>query len=228
MMGITQPGRNMFSGIGDAAERTVGTGATELPAFADLPEPVLASQAEAEAGTEATKMMSPQRVAQAVAALGGGIRRGGSGDTSSGTSVTITDLGGVSGPDMIDIWFDAVTLSGGDSLLIRIGDSAGLATSGYVSASGPAATSGQFTTSTSGLVLYQGSTGVWRGVMQLRRTTGNSWVSAHAMQASDSGLVISGGGSRTLSGVIDRICVLPSGSDSLSGGRVQLFVGRSA
>ncbi len=227
-MSITQPARNMLSGIGDAAERTVGTGLTELPAFADLPEPVLASQAEAEAGTEATKMMSPQRVAQAVAALGGGIRRGGFADTSSGTSVTITDFGDVSNPDMIDIWFDAVTVSGGDSLLIQIGDSGGLVTSGYVSGSGTAATSGQFTTSTSGLVLYQGSTGVWRGVMQLRRTAGNNWVSAHTMQASDGGLVISGGGSRALSGTIDRICVTPTGAGTLSGGLVQLFAGRSA
>lgn len=227
-MSITQPGRNMLSGIGDAAERSVGTGSDELPAFADLPEPVLASQAEAEAGTEATKMMSPQRVAQAVAALGGGIRRGGSGDTSSGTSVTITDLGGISGPDMIDIWLEAVSVSGSDSLLIQIGDSGGLATSGYVSGSGTAATSGQFTTSTSGLVLFQGGAGVWRGVIQLRRTAGNNWVSAHAMQASDGGLVISGGGSRTLSGTIDRICVTPAGANTLSGGLVQLFAGRSA
>lgn len=227
-MSITQPGRNMLSGIGDAAERTVGTGSTELPAFADLPEPALASQAEAEAGTEATKMMSPQRVAQAVAALGGGIRRGGSGDTSSGSSVTITDLGGVSGPDMIDVWLDAVSVSGSDSLLIQMGDSGGLATGGYVSASGTAATSGQFTTSTSGLVLYQGGTGVWRGVIQLRRTTGNRWVSSHAMQASDGGLVISGGGSITLSGMIDRLRVTPAGVNTLSGGVVQLFTGRSA
>mgnify|MGYP003627714169 CR=1 FL=1 len=227
-MSITQPGRNMLSGIGNAAERTVGTGSTELPTFADLPEPALASQAEAEAGTEATKIMSPQRVAQAVAALGGGIRRGGSGDTSSGSSVTLTDLGGVSGPDMIDVWLDAVSVSGSDSLLIQIGDSSGLATSGYVSASGTAATSGQFTTSTSGLVLYQGGTGVWRGVIQLRRTTGNRWVSSHAMQASNGGLVISGGGSRTLSGMIDRIRVTPTGANTLSGGLVQLFAGRSA
>lgn len=227
-MSITQPGRNMLSGIGNAAERTVGTGSTELPTFADLPEPALASQAEAEAGTEATKIMSPQRVAQAVAALGGGIRRGGSGDTSSGGSVTITDLGGVSGPDMIDVWLDAVSVSGSDSLLIQMGDSSGLATSGYVSASGTAATSGQFTTSTSGLVLYQGGTGVWRGVIQLRRTTGNRWVASHAMQASDGGLVISGGGSRTLSGMIDRIRVTPTGANTLSGGLVQLFAGRSA
>ena len=227
-MSITRPGRNMLSGIGDAAERTVGTGSTELPTFADLPEPALASQAEAEAGTEATKIMSPQRVAQAVAALGGGIRRGGSSDTSSGSSVTITDLGGVSGPDMIDVWLDAVSVSGSDSLLIQMGDSGGLATSGYVSASGTAATSGQFTTSTSGLVLYQGGTGVWRGVIQLRRTTGNRWVSSHAMQASNGGLVISGGGSRTLSGMIDRIRVTPTGANTLSGGLVQLFAGRSA
>ncbi|MDF1735420.1 MAG: hypothetical protein P1U37_09065 [Minwuia sp.] len=227
-MSITQPGRNMLSGIGDAAERSVGTGASDLPAFSDLPEPVMASQAEAEAGTDATKMMSPQRVAQAVVALGGGIRRGGAGDTSTGSSVTITDLGGVSEPDMIDIWLDAVSVSGSDSLLIQIGDSGGVASSGYVSASGPAATSGQFTTSSNGFVLYQAGTGVWRGVVQLRRTAGNSWVCAHAMQASDGGLVISGGGGKTLSGPIDRISVTPAGANTLAGGLVQLFAGRAA
>ena len=227
-MPITQPGRNMLNGIGDAAERAVGTGPGDLPAFADLPGPVIASQAEAEAGSDAAKTMPALRVAQAIAVQGGGLRRGGSGDTSSGSAVTVTDLGGITDPDMIELWLDGVSTSGSDSLLVRIGDSGGLASTGYVSASGAAPTSGQFVTSTSGLVLFPGTSGVWRGEVTLRRTSGNSWVSAHALQASDSGLVVCGGGSVTLAGPLDRVSVLPSGADSLAGGSVQLFVGRSA
>ncbi|MEN8659747.1 MAG: hypothetical protein ABF313_17065 [Marivita sp.] len=42
----------------------------------------IASQAEAEAGTVSTKLMTPERVAQAIAALGGG-----SGDLTAGTTI---------------------------------------------------------------------------------------------------------------------------------------------
>ena len=62
--------------------------------------PTIATQAEAEAGTENTKMMTPLRVAQAIAALGGGsvinsIQRGvftyNSYNVSSNTTITSVD-----------------------------------------------------------------------------------------------------------------------------------------
>jgi len=62
----------MLNGIGDAAEKTVGSGAGQLPTNADLPTflaQAIASQGEAEAGSENTKRMTALRVAQAIAAM---------------------------------------------------------------------------------------------------------------------------------------------------------------
>jgi hypothetical protein len=44
----------------------------------------VATQAEAEAGTSSTKMMTPQRTAQAISALGGG---GGGGAVTAGQAI---------------------------------------------------------------------------------------------------------------------------------------------
>lgn len=224
-MALTRPGRAMLDGIGDAAEKTVGTDSGHVPTNANLLVPTIASQVEAEAGTEATKRMTALRTAQAIAALGLGPRRGGALDLSSGTGGTITDLGGIVGPDLIEIWFNAVSVDGSNHLLIQIGDSGGVETSGYQSASGSSATSGQFTTATTGLVLFQGGSGIWRGMMKLCRISGNIWTSSHAMQAADSGTAISGGGTKTLTGTLDRIAIAANGANNFDGGGIQIFAG---
>ncbi len=226
-MTITRPGRAMLSSIGDAAERTVGTAASELPTFADIPVPAFASQAEAETGTDAVTHMSPVRTAQAVAALGLGLRRGGSLDLSSGVGGTVTEMGGTANPDLLEIWFAGVSVSGSDHLLIQLGDSGGIATTGYVSASGASSGGGTFASSTSGLVIYQGGAGVWTGCMRLHHMAGNLWVASHALQQSASGGVTAGGGQVTLSGTLDRVAVAASGADTFNGGTLRVLAGKA-
>lgn len=226
-MALTAPGRAMLSGIGDAAEKTVGTSAAELPTFADIPVPAFASEAEAAAGTEAAKHLSPMGAARAIAALGLGLRRGGTLDLTSGIGGTIADLGGIVGPDMFEIWLAGVSVSGSDHLLIQLGDIGGVETSGYLSASGASSGGGTFATGTTGLVIYQGGSGTWNGCMRLHRMTGNQWVASHALQQSATGGVTAGGGQKTLSGTLDRVCIATSGTDTFTGGALQVLAGKA-
>lgn len=226
-MTLTRPGRTMLASIGDAAEKTVGISAGELPTFADIPIPAFASEAEAAAGTEAAKHLSPLGAAQAIAALGLGLRRGGTLDLTSGAGGTVADLGGIAGPDMVEIWLADISVSGSDHLLIQLGDTGGVETSGYVSASGASSGGGTFATDTNGLVVYQGGSGTWNGCMRLHRMTVNQWVASHALQQSAAGGVTAGGGQKTLSATLDRICITTSGTNTFTGGTLQVLAGKA-
>ncbi|PJK29969.1 hypothetical protein [Minwuia thermotolerans] len=190
----------------------------------------IASQAEAEAGTENTKRMTALRVAQAVAALGGGgLARGGGLDLSSGTGGVITDLGGVTDPDIILLALYKATVNAGDNLLWRIGDADGVESSGYQSVSGHSSTAGAYAQDASGFVLDQAGSGpAWSGWMMLLRMSGNKWVAGHSMMSGANGWLLSGGGHKELSGVLDRVELLASAGASFNnaGAEGQLFAGK--
>lgn len=225
-MSLTTPGRAMLSDIGDAAEKTIGTGSGEVPTNADLPEPVFASQVEAEAGSDSAKHMSPLRTSQAIAALGLGLRRGGALDLSSGSGGTVTNIGSLTNIDLIVLQFAGVAVTGADHMLIQLGDSGGLKSSGYESGSGNGPGGGQFAANATGLVVYQGGSALWNGAMQLVRMSGNNWSASHFLQVSAIGGVTVGGGQVTLTGALDRIGVATTGANDFAGGSMQLFAGK--
>ena len=88
-------------GLGGANYGTSGqvltsNGSSSPPTWQDAGGADIATQAEAEAGTDNTKMMTPLRVAQAIAALGGSviesIQRGTISNSSDVTNATITSV----------------------------------------------------------------------------------------------------------------------------------------
>ena len=88
-------------GLGGANYGTSGqvltsNGSSSAPTWQDAGGADIATQAEAEAGTDNTKMMTPLRVAQAIAALGGSviesIQRGTISNSSDVTNATITSV----------------------------------------------------------------------------------------------------------------------------------------
>jgi len=135
--------------------------------------------------------------------------------STSGTAIDFTGI--ASGANQIVIWFEGVSFTAGDDLLVQIGDSGGVETSGYVSASGYA--SGD-RSSTAGFIIYNGNN--FDGVMVLYRVSsdGTHWGASHDVNASNVG--ISGGGSKTLSAELDRVRVTRSSSASFDAGAIRL------
>ena len=109
------------------------------------------------------------------------------------------------------IMFDAVSLSGSDDLLVQIGDSGGIANTGYVSGSREAASS-----STAGFIMFVGNASrAASGVMELVKGAGNQWFESHAVYTPT--ICSAGGGVKTLSDTLDRVRIIPSGAGSFDG-----------
>jgi len=141
-----------------------------------------------------------------------------------------TSLSGTTGttfgslPDSLN-WIDVIiagwSLDDTDYFLVRIGDSGGLHTSGYASASGASITS------TAGFVVLPGNAAgdVSYGIMSLRRIPGtHTWVSGHSV-----GIVTDtcsvGGGQVTLDTALTQLAVLDTGGDNFDAGTISIHYG---
>jgi hypothetical protein len=141
--------------------------------------------------------------------------------TTSGTAFDFTSL--PAGINRIQVNLDQVSLSGSDNLLVQLGDSGGVETTGYVSASG---NSGTETTSTTGFILFVVNAGASvSGIVTLNRVNGDAWVASHSLNTVSGTSVIFGGGRKTLSATLDRVRLTRSGTNTFDGGQVSILYG---
>lgn len=135
--------------------------------------------------------------------------------TTSGTQFDFNAI--PSWARVILVAFEAVSLNGTNDLLVQIGTSGGIDATGYVSNSGGASSS------TAGFVIrMNNATRAFRGVLALVNVSGNIWVSMHAGNT-DSTTDLTGGGSKTLGGTLDRLRVTRTGSDTFDAGSVNVI-----
>lgn len=141
--------------------------------------------------------------------------------TTSGTAFDFTGIS--SRALMIAVNLNAVSLSGTDNLIVQIGDSGGLATSGYVSTSGEMASGGNtIATRTDSYVIRAGqAVAEVSGHMILTNVGGNIWTASHSTNRG-TGAVMTGGGIKTLSGTLDRLRLTRNGSDTFDNGSVSI------
>jgi len=142
--------------------------------------------------------------------------------TTSGTAFDFTGL--PSGLNRITIMFDGVSLNGSDNLLIQIGDSGGLETTGYSASALAIVGAGvASTSSTSGYVLYVSNAArAASGSVVLTRITGNVWVISGSCEIVATG-VSCVGGTKTLSAELDRLRLTRTGTNSFDAGQVNIF-----
>jgi hypothetical protein len=119
-----------------------------------------------------------------------------------------------------------VSTSGTSTLLIQLG-AGSVTTSGYLGASGGAlnaATPG-VTNGTTGFPIFANAAGsILHGNMTITLIGSNLWSSTHAVGRSDTAIFLSGGGSVTLSGTLDRVRITTvNGTDAFDAGTINIL-----
>lgn len=148
-----------------------------------------------------------------------GIASGTAVASTSGTSIDFTSI--PSWVKRITVMLNGINISGSASYLIQIG-AGSVTSSGYVSSSAYArASTGLFSSSTSGFVIATGST-TTSGSMQITLSDTNKWTSSHFVGQSAGGCV--GGGYLALGGTLDRVRITTSnGTDTFTAGSINIL-----
>lgn len=138
--------------------------------------------------------------------------------STSGTTVDFTSI--PSWVKRITVIFDGVSLTTNENLLVQLGDSGGLETSGYTSSSTQGTGSD---TSTEGFIIRtKGSGRAAIGTMTIVNITGNVWISSHSCAVTTTEAAV-GGGTKTLSATLDRLTVTRTVSGNFDAGQINIF-----
>lgn len=143
--------------------------------------------------------------------------------TTSGTAIDFTGI--PSWVRRITLAFQGVSLSSTGDLLLQLGTSSGVETTGYASQvnafnntpGGAAATNGVQITR------LNAATYAWNGTLQIVNVSGNTWI-VNGTALTDTAAVTSlFSGSKTLAGVLDRIRLTRTGTDTFDAGSVNII-----
>ena len=147
--------------------------------------------------------------------------------TTSGTAFDFTGI--PSGTSEINVVMQGISLSGTDNLIVQIGDSGGIETTGYVSAGAyqvtGTSTAGGGSYSTAGFVVHLGTgTSLLHVNYKINRASSNGplWTANFdgALSTTAGG---SGGGIKELSSELTQLRVTRTGSDTFDAGSVFIF-----
>lgn len=134
-------------------------------------------------------------------------------NSTSGTAIDFTSI--PSWAKRITVMFDGVSTNGTDGIIIQLGDSGGVETTGYAtngsSVDGTNATS--FANPTSGFpaVRAAAAASVYVGSVVIERMSGNKWIARGVVGNSGGSSQFYCSGSKTLSDVLDRVRLTTTG-----------------
>jgi hypothetical protein len=144
-------------------------------------------------------------------------------DSSTGSSLNTSTLGATT-PQKIELIFDQVSMNGTDNLLVQIGPSGGVDTSGYLSRSTSLSAGGNGqTTSTAGfIVLVATAATSITGRLVLSNVTGNVWVADGAFDGDGGSVNIVSAGRISASGTVTQVTIKPTGANTFDSGQIKL------
>lgn len=183
----------------------------------------IATTAEAIAGTNETKAMTP---ATQAAVGGGGSLTLETPQSAAGTSVDFTGLS--SDAKRIAVNFIGVSTNGNSNVLVQLGDSGGVEATGYLGSStllDSGVTSLNFTI---GFGLVAGAASSVRHgsiTLELENASDNTWSAHGNFGLSNAAGTITTGGSKSLSATLDRVRITTvNGTDSFDAGEINLSI----
>jgi hypothetical protein len=142
--------------------------------------------------------------------------------STSGTSIDFTSI--PSWAKRITVMFNGVSTSGTSNLLVQLGDSGGIETTGYVSAANYSTNTNA--SGTAGFfILYAvpAAANTFRGCIIFCNLSGNIWV-MNGNMADDGDRNSSSAGSKTLSDTLDRVRITTvNGTDTFDAGSVNIL-----
>ena len=131
--------------------------------------------------------------------------------TTSGTSKDFTSI--PSWAKIITVQFIGVSVDASSDIIVQIGDSGGIETTGYLGAAWTSNTNNQnYTDGFSPAAVINAAT-VIHGTMtiSLENGTANTWVASSQVAFSDSASMSFGSGSKSLSAALDRVRITTQG-----------------
>ena len=143
--------------------------------------------------------------------------------STSGTSIDFTGI--PSWVKRITVMFSGVSTNGTSSYLVRLGDSGGIETTGYVSTgTGFTGAAGGTVSSTAGYIIRSlSASAITSGQMVITLLGSNQWCSSHVLTF-DSSAMQAGAGSKTLSDTLDRVRITTvNGTDTFDAGTINIM-----
>lgn len=143
--------------------------------------------------------------------------------TASGTSVDFTSI--PSWVRRITVMFSGVSTNGTSNLIVQLGDSGGVETTGYASAAQSSATAAA---STAGYILTQtvsATTAAYAGHCVITLSGSNLWVASSVISSTNASFGLSyAGGTKTLSDTLDRVRITTvNGTDTFDAGTINII-----
>jgi hypothetical protein len=143
--------------------------------------------------------------------------------STSGTSIDFTGI--PSWAKRIVIQFVGVSTSGTSNILIQLGDSGGIETTGYLSV---AARSATYVSSTAGIVVTSAiaATGVYHGAItiSLEDAAQFTWVATSVLAETSGPELCSAAGSKSTSAALDRVRITTvGGTDTFDAGAINII-----
>jgi len=179
-------------------------------------------------GTDATQTLTNKTLGSGLVMEASAITSGTAQATTSGTSIDFTGI--PSWVKRVTVMFNGVSTNGTSAMLVQLGDSGGVETTGYLSMSGARDISGGVlgaSAITTGFVTqYIGAaTSIFNGKFTLNNLSGNAWVGdGVGNNNTATAYVYFYSGSKTLSDTLDRVRITTvNGTDTFDAGSINIL-----
>lgn len=146
-------------------------------------------------------------------------------NSTSGTSIDFTNI-----PiwvNKITVMFNGVSTNGSSPVQIKLGDSGGIESTGYLASGSTIAGNVQTSNYTSGFVAghtMQGASFMRHGLFNILKVSNNTWCCSAVLGQSDDAQTLIGGGSKTLSATLDRLRITTvTGTSTFDAGQINIM-----